>query len=107
MARMSDNYKGPSGIFGDILQLTNWILDSGATFHLTPEVPDFIPGLLEDVDKHIKVADRHNIKAKQKGQVQKQMCNNNRDAFIATLHNVILAPDLCNELFFIVTLINS
>ena len=30
--------------YGDILQLTNWILDSGATCHMTPEVSDFIPG---------------------------------------------------------------
>ena len=28
MARMSDNYKSPSGNFGDSSQLTNWILDS-------------------------------------------------------------------------------
>ena len=35
------------------------------------------------------------------------MCDNHRDTFIATLHNVLLAPDLCNRLFSIVTLINS
>ena len=34
------------------------------------------------------------------------MCDNNRDPFIATLHNVILAPDLCDRLFSIITLIN-
>ena len=34
------------------------------------------------------------------------MCNNNRDTFISTLHNVLLAPDLCNRLFSIITLIN-
>ena len=27
------------------------------------------------------------------------MCNNNGDPFIATLHNVLLAPDLCDRLF--------
>ena len=36
MARMSGNDKCPSGNFGDSLQLTNWILDSGATCHMTP-----------------------------------------------------------------------
>ena len=35
------------------------------------------------------------------------MCNNNEDPFIATLHNVILAPDLCDRLFSIVMLMNS
>ena len=35
------------------------------------------------------------------------MCNNNGDPFIATLHNVLLAPDLCNRLFSINALMNS
>ena len=35
------------------------------------------------------------------------MCKNNADPFIATLHNVFLAPDLCGILFFIVALMNS
>ena len=44
MACMSTNDKFPSGKFGDSLQLTNWILDSGATCHITSEASDFIPG---------------------------------------------------------------
>ena len=35
------------------------------------------------------------------------MCDNNRDPFIATLHNVLLAADLCDRLSLIITLINS
>ena len=54
----------PSGKFGDSSQLTNWIVDSIATCHMTPEVSDFIPGLLEDMDKHIEVADGYHIKNK-------------------------------------------
>ena len=46
MACMSGNDEYTSGNFGDSLQLTNWILDSGATCHMTPEVSDFISGLL-------------------------------------------------------------
>ena len=34
------------------------------------------------------------------------MCDNNGDPFIATLHNVVLAPDLCDRLFSIIALIN-
>ena len=41
IACMSGNGKCPNGNFGVSLQLTNWILDSGATCHMTPEVPDF------------------------------------------------------------------
>ena len=44
MARMYGNYKCSSGNFGDGSQLTYWILDSGATCHMTPEVSDFITG---------------------------------------------------------------
>ena len=73
---------------------------------MTPEVSDFITGSLKDMDKHIEVADGHHITAKQKGQVRIKMCDNNGDPFIATLQNVLLAPDLCNRLFSIITLIN-
>ena len=70
MARMSGNDECPSEKYGDSSQLTNWILDSGATCQMTPEVQDFIPGSLEDTYKYIEVTDGHNIIAKQKGQVQ-------------------------------------
>ena len=44
MARMSRNDKLSSENYGDSSQFTNWILDLGATCHMTPEVLDFIPG---------------------------------------------------------------
>ena len=69
MERMSNNDECTAGNFCDSSQLTNWILDSGATCHMTPEVSDFIPGLLEDTDKHIKVAEGHHVTSKQKCQV--------------------------------------
>ena len=46
MTRMFGNDECPSEKFGDSSQLTNWILDSGATCHMTLEVSDFIPGSL-------------------------------------------------------------
>ena len=73
---------------------------------MTPEVSDFIPGALEDMDKHIEVAEGHHITAKQKGQVQIQMCDDHVDPFIATLNNVLLTPDLCGKLFSIIKLMN-
>ena len=57
MARISSGDKRKSVMYGDSSQLTNWILYSGATCHMTPEVPDFIPRSLEDTDKYIEVAD--------------------------------------------------
>ena len=34
------------------------------------------------------------------------MCDDNGESFITTLHNILLAPDLCNGLFSIITLMN-
>ena len=107
MARMSDNDECPSGNLGYSSQFTNWILDYGETCHMTPEISYFIPGLLENMDKNIEVMERHHVTAKQKGQVRIKICDNNGDHFIATLHNVLLAPDLCDGLFSIFTLMNS
>ena len=72
-------------------------------FHMTPEVTDFVPGSLEDTDKFIEFADRHHVTAKQKGSVRIQMCDDNENKLSATLYNVLLAPDLCDRLFSIIT----
>ena len=101
---MSNNDEFSSRDFNDRLQLNNWILDSGAMCHMTPQASDFIPVLLENMDKHIEVANGNHVTVKQKGQVQIKMCDDNRDTFSATLHNVLLVPDLCNRLFFFITL---
>ena len=73
---------------------------------MTPEVSYFIPGSLEDTDKYIEVADGHCVTAKKKGQVRIQMCDDNGKTFITTLYNILLAPDLCDRLFSIITLMN-
>ena len=74
---------------------------------MTPEVSYFIPGSLEDTYKHIEVADRHHVTAKQKGQLHIKMCDNDGDTFIETLHDVILAPDICDRLFPNIMSMNS
>ena len=99
MARLSGNDKIPSRYFGDSPQLKNLILDQVSIFNITPHVQDFILGLLDNTDKNIEVADGHHFTVKQKGQVQIKMCDDNGDTFIATFHNVTLAPDLCDRLF--------
>ena len=104
---MSSDDKRKSGEYGDSSQLTNWILDSGATFHMTPEVTDFIPVSLEDTDKYIEVADGHHVTAKQKVSVLIQMCDDNGDKLVTTLYNVLLSPDLFDRLFSIITLMNA
>ena len=66
MEQMYGNDKSSSRYFGESLQLTNWILYSRATFHMTPQVSDFISGSLEDTDIYIEVAGGSYVTAKQK-----------------------------------------
>ena len=94
MSQISGNDEGPNRYFGDSSQLNNWILDSGATCHVTPQVQDFISSLLEYTDKHIEVSVGHQVTEKQKGKVQINIIGNDGDTFIAALHNVLLAPDI-------------
>ena len=61
---MSTDDERKSGNYGNSSQLTNWILDSGATCHMTPKVTDFVPGSLEDTDKYIVVEDGHHVTSK-------------------------------------------
>ena len=67
--------------------------------HMTPQVSDLIPSLLENTDIYIEVANGHYVMTKQKGQVQIKMCDYNGNPFIATLHNVLFSLDLCDILF--------
>ena len=85
MARMPNDDISKNKDYGDSSQLTNWIFDSGATCHMTPEVTDFILGSLEDTDKFIEVTDGHHVTATQKGSVRIQMFDNNGETFIAML----------------------
>ena len=51
MVRMSSNEESLQRYFGNSSQLTYWILDSGETCHMTPEISDFVPGSLTETDK--------------------------------------------------------
>ena len=107
MTRMSGNDEISSRDFVDSSQLTGWILNSGTTCHMTLQVSYIIPGLLEYTDGYIGVADGHHATANQKVQVQIKICDNNGDISPPTLHNILLAPDICNGLLSIITLMNS
>ena len=63
---------------------------------------EFIPGLLEDIDKHIEVSDGHYFMEKQKVQVRIKVYNDNRYTLNSALYNVLFAPDLCDRLFSII-----
>ena len=67
MERISTNAESPKRDFGDRLQLTNWVLYSGATCHITPDISDFIPVSMVETNKYIEVADGNFFTAKQTG----------------------------------------
>ena len=48
---------------------------------MTPQASYFIPGLLEDTDKYIEVADGHHVTENKKVQVQIKMCDDNGNFF--------------------------
>ena len=55
MARMYYNEESPGRYFGDSPQLNNGILDWVVTCHMTPEISDFIPVSMAEMDKYIEV----------------------------------------------------
>ena len=57
MACMTSNLDSTRRNFGDSSQLTNWILDSGLTCHITTDISYFVPGSLVETDKYIEVVD--------------------------------------------------
>ena len=99
MENMSSNAESTITYFGDRLQPTNWILESGATCHTTPDIFYFILGSFLERDKYIEFADGNFVTEKQTGEVQIKISEDNGKPFIATLCNVLFTPDLCDLLF--------
>ena len=77
MARVSSNAESIRVNDGYSSQLTNYILDSGTTCHMTPDISDFIPGSLVETYKYIEVTYGHFITSKQTGELQIKMRDNN------------------------------
>ena len=73
---------------------------------MTPQVSDFIPYSLEDTYNFTEVVDGHYVMVRKKGKIQIKMCDDNGHPFIVKFHNVLLVPDLCGRLFFIIALMN-
>ena len=59
MAKMSSNIESPRRYFGHSLKLIDYILDSGAMCHMTPQISDFVPGSLVETSEYIEVSDGH------------------------------------------------
>ena len=59
-----------------------------------------------ETDKYINIADSNFVTEKQTAEVQIKIRDNNGKHFIAKLYNVLLAPDLYDQLFSIITLMD-
>ena len=59
MAHMSPNTEIPRRNYGNSSQLTNWVLDSGATCHMAPDISYFVLVSLVETEKYIEVVDGH------------------------------------------------
>ena len=57
-------------------------------------------------NKYIEVSDGYLVTAKQTGEAQIKMCDNNVKPFIAMLYNVLFVPYLCDQLFSMIKFMN-
>ena len=80
--------------------LSNWLMDSGATSHMTPRLAD-----LEDVEEGlnlgIEVADGHIIHCTKSGKVRINMIDDNGNPLDAFLVDTLYVPGLNRRLFSI------
>ena len=79
--------------------ITNWLPDSGASSHMTPNLDD-----LYDVEKIgyeccVHLADGYTVETKLKGKVDIDMYSNDGLPITLTLEEVILVPGLSRRLF--------
>ena len=59
-----------------------------------------------ETDIYIEVVDGHLVTAKQTGEVQIKVRDDNGKPFIATLYNVLFSLYLCDQLFSIIMITN-
>ena len=74
---------------------------------MTQGISYFIPSSLVETYKYIEVSDWYFVTEKQRVEVPIKVRDDNGKPFVDTLYNVRLAKDLFNQLFYIITLINS
>ena len=105
MEIMYSNAENPRTYFG-------YLATDQLDFRLRGDLPHdtrdllFIPSSLVKADKYIEVSDRNFVIAKQTWLVQIKMCEDNGKPFIATLYNVLFVPDLWDQIFSIIKLMN-
>jgi hypothetical protein len=85
---------------GDPRNLQNYLLDSGATQHMTPRFED-LEEVVEDRHLGVEVADGHIIRCPATGKIRISMLDDNGNPLEVKLQDVMYVPGLSRRLFSI------
>ena len=87
--------------------LENWVMDSGATCHMTQYKDDFMPGSEKPETKSVEVADGFAVSAPSSGTVIIDVVTDQNDDIKIRIHNVLYVPGLAQRLFSLMSLIEE
>ena len=79
--------------------LYNWVMDSGATCHMTPHESDFLPETVRSANKVVEVADGHTVPATLCGTVLVITSTDLGQKINLRIEDVLLVPNLERRLF--------
>ena len=93
---------------GSCTIISNWVIDSGASAHMSPFLSDFVHGKMVSVSKIVQVADEYETPCNHKGQTHPlQMTSNNGKTVTAKMEHVLYVPTLNQHLMSVPCLTRS
>ena len=87
--------------------LHNWVMDSGATCHMTPYKSDFQQGSETQEDKAVEVADGFTVPSTLSGTVIIHVTSDQGDPIHIRIQGVLHVPELSRRLFSLMALIQD
>ena len=97
-----DKLQAFSAIFSNLEShhdINNWLIDSGASKHMTPNLNDFDCDSLEPTGKIVTIADGTELQCHRFGKVTLRMHSDFGQEFYAKLQDVLYVPGLARRLF--------
>ena len=91
---------------GQPLNLCNWLLDSGASSHMTPHLADLVH-VEEELNLGVEVADRHIVKCTTRDCVTIDMTVDDGFPLQEQLYDVIYTPSLKQRSFSVTAFMNQ
>ena len=87
--------------------LNNWVMDSGATCHMTPYKNDFVNDSKNSEDKVVEVVDGYTVPAKSSGTIIIKTTSNQGDSINLRIKGVLHVPHLSRRLFSLMSIIKE